>query len=154
MSETVRLGFRASLQRRPSLLFLLAILLAALCYSVATLDRVPAFLHDDDGGYASAAYQIWQTGEPGIPGYGDVDGLNRHCWSFGRIAAAAQGIFLHFFGVSIFGALLPSFIFGLGLLLMTALLGRALWDAETGIIAASILGLSGKFFEGMPLGSP
>jgi 4-amino-4-deoxy-L-arabinose transferase-like glycosyltransferase len=147
MSETVRLGFRAALQRRPSLLFLLAILLAALCYSVATLDRVPAFLHDDDGGYASAAYQIWQTGEPGIPGYGDVDGLNRHCWSFGRIAAAAQGVFLHFFGVSIFGALLPSFIFGLGLLLMTALLGRALWDAETGIIAASILGLSGKFFE-------
>lgn len=136
------------------LTFLLGFIGALLVYHFATLGRVPAFLTDDDGGYASAAWQFWNTGRPGAPGYRDALGLNRDVWAFGRTAAAVQGVFLHFFGVSIFAALLPSFLTGVGLLAAVAVLGQKLWDAPTGLLAASLLAASGKFFEATHMARP
>ncbi|MBI3666539.1 MAG: glycosyltransferase family 39 protein [Acidobacteria bacterium] len=124
-----------------------ALLVAVLLYNCATLGRVPAFLNEDDGIFASAAYQFWQTGKPGGPGYKDVVGLSTDMWAVGRTFAAIQGAFMHFFGVSIFAALLPSFLAGLGLLAATGALGRALWDAQTAWLASLLLAASGKFFE-------
>lgn len=121
-------------------------LLALLTYNYATLGRVPAWLNDDDGAYASAAYQFWRTGEPGIPGYKEVAGFERRAWSFGQFAAAVQGLGMLVGGVSIYAALLPSFLISLGLIAVTGLLGRALWNAETGWLAALLLAASGKFF--------
>lgn len=120
---------------------------AILIHNVGTLGRVPAFPNDDDGAYAAAAYQFWETGKPGVAAYRDVAGLGRDVWAFGRIGAAVQGVFLHFVGVSIFAALLPSFLVGLGLLVVTGALGRALWDTQTGVLAVVLLVASGKFFE-------
>jgi 4-amino-4-deoxy-L-arabinose transferase-like glycosyltransferase len=116
-------------------------------YSLATLGRVPAYLSDDDGAYASAAYQFWETGRPGVPGYKDVIGLNRDVWAFGRIAAAVQGVFLKHFGVSIFAGQLPSFLAGLGLLAVTIALGYKLWGIQTGLLAGLLLACSGQFFS-------
>src|SRR4030095_1252833 len=101
----------------------------------------------DDGFYAAAAYQLWQTGRPACAHCKDVVGLDRDNWSAGRIAAAVQGMFMHFVGVSVFTALLPSFLVGLILLAVTAGLGRTLWDPQTGLLAALLLAASGKFFE-------
>jgi 4-amino-4-deoxy-L-arabinose transferase-like glycosyltransferase len=125
----------------------MALIGVLLAYNLATLGRVPAYLSDDDGCYASAAYQFWQTGKPGVPGYKDIVGLGRDVWAFGRIAAAVQGVFLHFFGISIFAALFPSFLAGLALLACTAALGRALWDWQTALLAVLLLAASGKFFD-------
>lgn len=132
------------LLRPPVALAFLALLLAS---NGATLGRVPAFLNDDDGCYASAGYQFWRTGKPGVPGYRDVVGLETNVWAFGRTAAAVEGVFLHFAGVSVRNALLPSFLAGLGLLALAFALGRALWDVPTGMLAALLLGASPKFFE-------
>lgn len=121
-------------------------LLVLLIYNYATLGRVPAWLNDDDGAYASAAYQFWRSGEPGIPGYKEVAGFERRAWSFGQLAAAVQGLGMLVGGVSIYAALLPSFLIGLGLVAATGLLGRALWNAEAGWLAALLLAASGKFF--------
>ncbi|HYM09483.1 MAG TPA: glycosyltransferase family 39 protein [Bryobacterales bacterium] len=130
---------------RPSVaLGFLAVLLVC---NGATLGRVPAFLNDDNGCYASAGYQFWRTGKPGVPGYRNVVGLGTNVWAFGRTAAAVEGVFLHFAGVSVRNALLPSFLAGLGLLAVTFALGRALWDTQTGLLAALLLGASPKFFE-------
>ncbi|MEO6724636.1 MAG: glycosyltransferase family 39 protein [Blastocatellia bacterium] len=120
--------------------------MALLIFNGATLGRVPAWLNDDDGAYASAGYQFWRTGEPGIPGYRDVAGFERHVWSFGRVGAAVQGVAMRFAGVSAFTALLPSFLAGIGLVLVTAELGAVLWGAATGRLAALLLAASGKFF--------
>src|SRR5262249_59123499 len=116
-------------------------------FNFATLGRVPAFPHHDDGGYAQPAYQFWQTGRPGCAPCKGVAGFDRDVWAYGRIAAAVQGVFLHFVGVSVFAALLPSFLVGLILLVVTAGLGRTLWDPQTGLLAALLLAASGKFFE-------
>ncbi len=125
----------------------MGLLLSVLAYNCATLGRVPVFLSDDDGAYASAASQFWLTGRPGVPGYRDVVGLGSDVWPFGRTAAAVQGVFLHFVGVSIYAALLPSFLAGGALLAVTAALGRRLWGPETGSLAGLLLAASGKFFE-------
>jgi len=130
-------------RRRLALVFLGVLL----TYNLSTLGRVPAFLNDDDGAYASAAYQFWRTGKPGVPGYRDVVDLGRDVRVYGRTAAAVQGVFLRLAGVSIFAALLPSFLVGLALLAFTTALGRCLWDASTGLLAALLLAASGKFFE-------
>ena len=121
------------------------IVLAA--YNCATLGRVPAYPSDDDGGYSAAAYQFWQTGMPGVPGYKDVVGLGREVWAFGHTWAAIQGVFLNGFGVFLFVALLPTFLAGLALLAVTSMIGTLLWDSKTGILASLLLAASGKFFE-------
>jgi len=127
---------------------MLAACLAALAlYHAATLGWTPAFPTDDDGAYAAAAYQIWQTGRPGVPGYKDVIGMGRDIYVLGHIGAAAQGVFMRLFGVSVVTALLPSFLVGLGALGLVYLLGRELWDARAGLLAALLLGLSGVFFS-------
>jgi 4-amino-4-deoxy-L-arabinose transferase-like glycosyltransferase len=135
------------LNRTVSSALLLAGIVILMSYSLIRLGRVPADISDDDGAYASAAYQFWETGRPGVPGYKDVVNLEKDVWPFGRIAAAVEGVFLHFFGVSIFAALLPSFLAGVLLLVLTIALGHQLWDPQTGLLAALLLAASGKFFD-------
>jgi hypothetical protein len=122
------------------------LLLTLLVYNAATLGRVPAFINDDDGAYASAGYRFWQTGQPGMPGL-RLLGLDRDVWPFGRTAAAFEGVFLHFASVSVRAAVLPSFLAGVGLLSLTAALGRRLWDSRTALLAALLLAASGKFYD-------
>ena len=91
-----------------------ALLIVLLMFNLLTLGRIPEVPHGDDGGYAAAAYQFWQTGHPGVPGYRDLLGLDKDILIFGRTAAAVQGIFMYLFGVSLFTALLPSVLAGFG----------------------------------------
>src|SRR5262245_11845104 len=126
---------------------MLGLIAALLIFNFATLGRIPAFPIDDDGFYAAVAYQFWQTGRPGCAPCKDVVGLDRDVWAVGRISAAVQGMFLHFVGVSVFTALLPSFLVGLLLLVVTVALGRTLWDTQTGLLGALLLAASAKFFE-------
>ena len=141
-------SFNGSSFSQSRYLFLMLGLIAAFSiFNFATLGRVPAYPHTDDGLYAAAAYQFWQTGKPGCAPCKDVVGVDRDVWAFGRIAAAVQGVFLHFVGVSVFTALLPSFLVGLLLLAVTVALGRTLWDTQTGLLAALLLAASAKFFE-------
>src|SRR5436190_22687924 len=104
-------------------LLLLAIVLAV-AYQIFAVGHVPAFPTDDDGAYAAAGYQIWQTGKPGVSGYKDVAGMGRDIYVLGHIGAAAQGVLMKFFGVSVVTALLPSVLIGMGVLSMVVLLGR------------------------------
>lgn len=127
-------------------LLLLAIILVV-TYQFFSIGRIPAFPTDDDGAYAAAGYQIWQTGKPGVSGYKDVAGMGRDIYVLGHIGAAAQGVIMRFFGVSVVTALLPSVLVGLVVLAMVFLLGRKLWSARTGLIAALLLALSGVFFS-------
>lgn len=127
-------------------LLLLAIILVV-TYQLFSIGRIPAFPTDDDGAYAAAGYQIWQTGKPGVSGYKDVAGMGRDIYVLGHIGAAAQGVIMRFFGVSVVTALLPSVLVGLVVLAMVFLLGRKLWSAKTGLIAALLLALSGVFFS-------
>ena len=125
----------------------ICILAVFLTFGLATLGRVPEIPNSDDGGYAAAAYQFWKTGHPGIPGYRDLLGLNIDIFAFGRTAAAVQGVFMHFFGISLFTALLPSFLAGMGLIFFTYGLGRVLWGKECGLLGAILLAGSGMFFS-------
>ncbi len=117
-----------------------------LLFNLATLGRVPEIPHGDDGAYGAAAYQFWQTGHPGVPGYRDILGLGQDIFVFGRTAAAFQGVFMWFLGVNLFMGLLPSFLAGLWLLTATYCLGRSLWGNDSALLAATILGSSGIFF--------
>ena len=122
-------------------------LVLVILYQGFTLGRVPAFPTDDDGAYAAAGYQIWQTGKPGVSGYKHVAGMGRDIYVLGHIGAAVQGVFMHFVGVNVVTALLPSFVVGIGVLVLVFLLGRNLWNAQTGLLAALLLGLAGVFFS-------
>lgn len=135
-----------SSSRRTNFLLLAMILLVVL-YQLYAIGRIPAFPTDDDGAYAAAGYQIWQTGRPGVSGYKDVAGMGHDIYVLGHIGSAAQGVAMKLFGVSVVTALLPSVLTGLGVLWMTFLLGRKFWDTRTGLLAALLLSLSGVFFS-------
>ena len=148
-------SFNRSSLSQPRYGFLMLGLIAAFSiFNFATLGRVPAYPTLDDGFYAAAAYQLWQTGRPGCAPCKDVIGLDRDTWAAGRIAAAVEGMFLHFVGVSIFTALLPSFLVGLILLAVTACLGRLLWDPQTGLLAALLLASFSKILRNLSFGAP
>ena len=123
-----------------------ALLIVLLLFNLLTLGRIPEVPHGDDGGYAAAAYQFWQTGHPGVPGYRDLLGLDKDILVFGRTAAAVQGIFMYLFGVSLFTALLPSVLAGIGLIWATYGFGWVLWGKECALVAVILLTASGMFF--------
>ncbi len=123
------------------------VMIACQCFHFWALGRVPAIPTDDDGAYAAAGYQIWQTGRPGVAGYREVVGMGRDIYLLGHIGAAVQGIGMALFGVSVRQALLPSAVVGIGLLGMVFLLGRRLWGVRTGLTAALLLGFSGIYFS-------
>lgn len=122
------------------------ILLLLVAFHLATLARVPAIPASDDGAYAAAAFQFWHTGHPGVPGFRNLLNLEHDVSVFGRSAAAFQGLFMSVFGVSLFNALIPSFLAGLWLLGATYYLGRTLWNRELAFLAILILAASGIFF--------
>jgi 4-amino-4-deoxy-L-arabinose transferase-like glycosyltransferase len=121
------------------------IILSMLIFNLLTIGRVPDLPQADDGGYAAAAYQFWQTGHPGVPGYRILN-LNQDVFVFGRTAAAFQGIFMPLFGISLWAALLPSFFAGIGLLWATYAFGRILWGNLPALLGTAILASSGIFF--------
>lgn len=125
---------------------LVAIVLVA-AYQLYATGHIPAFPTDDDGAYAAAGYQIWQTGKPGVSGYKDVAGMGRDIYVLGHIGAAVQGLAMKLFGVSVVTALLPSVLIGFAVLAMVCLLGWQLWNLTIGLLAALLLGLSGVFFS-------
>jgi 4-amino-4-deoxy-L-arabinose transferase-like glycosyltransferase len=118
-----------------------------LFFNLVMLARVPEIPNGDDGGYAAAAYHFWHTGHPGVLGWRSVVGLNTDVFVLGRTAAAFQGIFIWLFGVSLYNALLPSFLAGIGLLMATYGLGRCLWGRNVAMLAVTILAASGMFFS-------
>jgi hypothetical protein len=118
-----------------------------LLFSLMKLGRVPEIPNGDDGGYAATGYHFWHTGRPGVPGWRNVVGLDTDVVVLGRSAAAFQGIFMWFFGVSLFNALLPSFLAGIGLLMATYGLGKCLWGRGVAMLAVTILAASGIFFS-------
>lgn len=111
-----------------------------------TVGRVPAYPTDDDGAYAAAGWQIWQTGRPGVPGYRTVVGMGSDVYALGHLGAAVQGALMAVFGIGVRTAILPSVIVGVMLLGWCHLLGRRLWGVGSGLVAALLLGLSGVFF--------
>lgn len=123
-----------------------AILLVSL-YQTYAIGFIPSYPTDDDGAYAAAGYQIWITGKPGVPGYKSVAGMGEDIYVLGHIGAAFQGVFMRLFGVSLATALLPSFFIGGACLWFVYLLGRELWNAKVGALAALFLSLSGIFFS-------
>lgn len=131
---------------RRNQLLLLAILLA-IGYHIWAVGIIPAFPTDDDGAYAAAGYQIWQTGRPGVSGYQTVAGMGKDIFVLGHIGAAVQGIFMALFGVGVRTAILPSVLVGIGGLWLVFLLGRRLWDDGTALMAVLLLSLSGIFFS-------
>ncbi len=102
---------------------------------------------DDDGAYAAAGWQIWQTGRPGVAGYRSVVGMGDDIYALGHLGAAVQGVGMRLGGVGVRAALLPSFIVGLLVLWFVYLLGRRLYDEWTGGLAVLLLALSGVFFS-------
>lgn len=140
MPDFVRLPFRFRHVGLVAIGFLLL-------FSLLTLGRVPEIPHGDDGGYAAAAYHFWQTGRPGVSGWRSVVGLDADVFVLGRSAAAFQGIIMWFFGVSLFNGLLPSFLAGIGLLVVTYSLGKSLLGRNVAMLAVIILAASGIFFS-------
>jgi MFS family permease len=127
--------------------YLLAIAIGlVIAYQAYAIGRIPSYPTDDDGAYAAAGYQIWQTGKPGVSGYKEVAGMGNNIFVLGHIGSALQGVFMKLFGVGLVAALLPSLFTGLACLVFVFLLGRELWNAKTGLLAALLLSLSGVFF--------
>lgn len=126
---------------------LISAIFLVMSYQAYAIGRIPAFPTDDDGAYAAASYQIWQTGKPGVAGYKEVAGMGRDIYVLGHIGSAAQGIAMKIFGVGITTALLPSFIIGLAALALVFMIGCQLWNVTTGLMAALLLSLSGVFFN-------
>ncbi|MDX2039791.1 MAG: glycosyltransferase family 39 protein [Acidobacteriota bacterium] len=122
-------------------------IVATVVYHAYAIARIPAFPTDDDGAYAAAGYQIWQTGKPGVAGYKSVAGMGEDIYVLGHIGAAVQGIFTYWFGVDVKNALLPSFLIGVASLIALFLLGKELWGLKAGLLAALLLSLSGIFFN-------
>ena len=103
------------------------ILLLVVAYHLATLGSIPSMPTDDDGAYAAAAYQMWQTGRPGVPGYRRVVGMDEEIYLLGQIGGWVQGMGMALWGVGIRAALVPSWVAGLLLLwvwLIPVLLGQ------------------------------
>lgn len=128
---------------RGAVVLLLAL---SVLFNAGTIGLVPAGIADDDGAYASAAYTFWRTGRPGVPGYRDVVDMNRDVWAFGRLAAAFQGAAMAVTGVSLTAAMIPTFLAGLLLLVVTGGLARTLAGPAAAIVAVLALAASGKFF--------
>ena len=116
-------------------------------YHAYAIGRIPAFPTDDDGAYAAAGYQIWQTGKPGVPGYKTVAGMGENIYVLGHIGAMVQGVFTSLIGVDVANALWPSFLVGVASLAALFLLGKELWGVKTGLLAALLFSLSGIFFS-------
>lgn len=123
------------------------ILLLVMAYHLATLGSIPSMPTDDDGAYAAAAYQMWQTGRPGVPGYRRVVGMDEEIYLLGQIGGWVQGVGMALWGVGIRAALVPSWVAGLLLLWVVFRLGRQLWGREAAWLAALLLSLSGVFFQ-------
>ncbi|MFN0108951.1 MAG: ArnT family glycosyltransferase [Blastocatellia bacterium] len=134
--------------------FLVLAIGLVLIYQAYAIGRIPSYPTDDDGAYAAAGYQIWQTGQPGVSGYKNVAGMGDNIYALGRIGAAFQGVFMNLFGVGIVTALLPSFFAGIVCLLLVFMLGRELWGITAGLLAALLLSLSGTFFSASHSGRP
>lgn len=127
--------------------FLILAVSLTLVYHLYTIGHIPSYPTDDDGAYAAAGYQIWQTGKPGVAGYKNVAGMGDNIYALGHIGAAFQGIFMKLVGVGLITALLPSFLAGTACLFFVFLIGKCLWSIKTGLLAALLLSLSGIFFS-------
>lgn len=132
---------------KPITLLLVMGIGAVLFFHAYVIGKTPAFPTDDDGAYAAAGYQIWQTGSPGVSGYKNVAGMGSDIYVLGHIGALVQGIFTYFFGVGVKTALLPSYFVGIALIAIVFLLGKELWSVKVGLVAALLLSLSGIFFQ-------
>jgi 4-amino-4-deoxy-L-arabinose transferase-like glycosyltransferase len=146
MAITSKPGHIANSDKQSIALFTLAIV-AVVLYHAYAIARVPAFPTDDDGAYAAAGYQIWQTGKPGVTGYKTVAGMGEDIYVLGHIGAAVQGVFTYWFGVDVRNALLPSFLIGIASLIALFLLAKELWGTRAGLLAALLFSLSGIFFN-------
>lgn len=122
-------------------------LVAVMAYHLATLGAIPSMPTDDDGAYAAAAYQMWQTGRPGVPGYRSVVGMGEEIYLLGHLGGWIQGAGMALWGVGLRAALVPSWVVGVLLLWMVYRVGRQLWGRETAGLAALLLSLSGVFFQ-------
>jgi len=122
------------------------LIVLTMLFNAGSIGLVPAGIADDDGAYASAAYTFWRTGRPGVPGYRDVVDMNRDVWAFGRLAAAFQGAGMAVAGVSLTAAMMPTFLAGLLLLIVTGGLARTLAGPAAAVVAVLALAASGKFF--------
>jgi hypothetical protein len=122
-------------------------MLGIVLYLGLTLGVVPSLPTDDDGAYAAAAYQMWQTGRPGVPGYRTVVGMGEEIYLLGQLGALVQGAGMALGGVSLRMALLPSWFVGVLLLGLVHRLARRLWGRETGWLAVLLLSLAGVFFQ-------
>jgi len=136
-----------TISERQKIWLLVSAIVMIVGYHAFAVARIPAFPTDDDGAYAAAGHQIWQSGKPGVTGYKTVAGMGEDIFVLGHLGALVQGAFTHFFGVNVRNALWPSFLVGVALLVMVFLLGQTLWGTKTGLLSALLLSLSGIFFN-------
>ncbi|MGA1368561.1 MAG: ArnT family glycosyltransferase [Blastocatellia bacterium] len=123
------------------------VMAVVMAYHLATLGIHPAMPTDDDGAYAAAAYQMWQTGRPGVPGYRSVVGMGEDIFLLGHLGGWIQGAGMALTGVGLRAALVPSWVVGILLLWMVFRLGQQLWGREAAWLATLLLSLSGVFFQ-------
>ena len=110
-----------------------------------TLARTP-LVWLDEGLYTQPAWSFASSGTFGMPMFADLHGYDQTNVAFGRIYQTGVAIAFKLFGLGPFQARLLSLAAGLAVILLTFLLGRALWNARAGTFAAIALGVSPVFW--------
>jgi 4-amino-4-deoxy-L-arabinose transferase-like glycosyltransferase len=122
----------------------LVAVVAYVLVGLVTLSHVPLVWMDEPW-YTQPAWSFATNGTFAQPMFPGLHGLDVSNVAYGRIYLAAVAAVFKVFGVGPFQARLISFVAGLFVIGITYLIGRRLWDASAGVIAALLLAVSQVF---------
>jgi 4-amino-4-deoxy-L-arabinose transferase-like glycosyltransferase len=101
----------------------------------------------DEGWYVSSAANFVRDGSFALPLFGDLDGFDRDNVVYGRIYLLALAAAFTAADVTPEAARLVSFTAGIAAVVSMFALGRELWDARVGVVAAILLAVSPVFID-------
>jgi 4-amino-4-deoxy-L-arabinose transferase-like glycosyltransferase len=124
-----------------------AALLALVAYGLvgaATLTALPIVWMDEPW-YTQSAWDFVQHGTFTLPMFADLAGFDVENVLYGRIYLAAMALAFEVLGVDPFAARLVSLVAASIALILVFLVGRELWSARVGALAAVLLGVAPAF---------
>src|SRR3990172_8003814 len=128
--------------RRPEMTSI--VVAAYIAIGLISLARVPIVWLDEPL-YTQPAWSLVTNGSLGMPMFSGLHGFDQDNVIFGRIHLGAVAASFKLLGLGPFQARLPSFLAGLAVIYLTYLLGRRLWNARAGVVAAIALAVSPVF---------
>jgi 4-amino-4-deoxy-L-arabinose transferase-like glycosyltransferase len=116
---------------RGALVLLAGIVLIAAALRLPSLDSLPGFIHVDEGNVGLSAQSVAR---------GQIDSIfSSGFMGMSMLGYAWDGLFLRVFGDSLLSLRASSAVLGLGSIVLTALLGKELYNWRAGLLAAALL---------------